>query len=449
MTANAGILTYLLGAFLSVFSHGYSAILPSAQHLLFLMAGIEMTLAGLYWALRGENLFVPLIQKSLVIGTFAYFVLNWPSVISAVLGGFIFVGQHAGSGGGGGTIVNLTNPSGIISQGFVAIAPITNTIHSLGTFAVGQKFMLGWAELLTLLAFFILGIQCFLTYLEFYIIAVLALILVPFGVFKHTAFLAEKSLGVIISHGVKLMVLAFIISAAAPVLGSLAAVLPASGVTIDQAFSIMLGAGAIAFLAWHAPGIAGGMMSGGPSLHAGTAASTGIAAGLGTMLGWNAAKGAAQQGLSATKAAVRGVGTAGTALARTAGGVTQAAQLGAATAMTDSGAAGRIAGAARGVGAYAMSPAQAVVTSIRNGVADAFNTGKLNAYRGTGGKTAAEVNRTPPTPPAGGSTSPQATTPAKPKPSAASQMSMAHMAQSAVPPTATGGAGISVPLNTP
>lgn len=431
MTANAGILTYLLGAFLSVFSHGYSAILPSAQHLLFLMAGIEMTLAGLYWALRGENLFVPLIQKSLVIGTFAYFVLNWPAVISAVLGGFIFVGQHAGSGGGGGTIVNLTNPSGIISQGFVAIAPITNTIHSLGTFAVGQKFMLGWAELLTLLAFFILGIQCFLTYLEFYIIAVLALILVPFGVFKHTAFLAEKSLGVIISHGVKLMVLAFIISAAAPVLGSLAAVLPASGVTIDQAFSIMLGAGAIAFLAWHAPGIAGGMMSGGPSLHAGTAASTGIAAGLGTMLGWNAARGAAQQGFNATKAGVSG-------LARTAGGVTQAAQLGAATAMTDSGAAGRIAGAARGVGAYAMSPAQAVATSIKNGVADAFQTGKLNAYRGTGGKTAAQVNRTPPAPP-----------PSAGRSSMANQMSSAHMVQSAIPPTATGGAGISVPLNTP
>ena len=431
MTANAGILTYLLGAFLSVFSHGYSAILPSAQHLLFLMAGIEMTLAGLYWALRGENLFVPLIQKSLVIGTFAYFVLNWPAVISAVLGGFIFVGQHAGSGGGGGTIVNLTNPSGIISQGFVAIAPITNTIHSLGTFAVGQKFMLGWAELLTLLAFFILGIQCFLTYLEFYIIAVLALILVPFGVFKHTAFLAEKSLGVIISHGVKLMVLAFIISAAAPVLGSLAAVLPASGVTIDQAFSIMLGAGAIAFLAWHAPGIAGGMMSGGPSLHAGTAASTGIAAGLGTMLGWNAAKGAAQQGFNATKAGVSG-------LARTAGGVTQAAQLGAATAMTDSGAGGRIAGAARGVGAYAMSPAQAVATRIKNGVADAFNTGKLNAYRGTGGKTAAQVNRTPPAPP-----------PSAGRSSMANQMSSAHMVQSAIPPTATGGAGIGVPLNTP
>ena len=431
MSPNAGILTYILNAFLTVFSHGYSAILPSAQHLLFLMAGIEMTLAGLYWALRGENLFVPLIQKSLVIGTFAYFVLNWPMLIGAVLSGFIFVGQHAGSGGGGGAILSLTNPSAIISQGFAATKPIINTINALSPIQLGQLALLGWALIFTIISFFILGIQCFISYLEFYIIAVLALILVPFGVFKHTAFLAEKSLGVIISHGVKLMVLAFIISAATPVLATITNILPNTGVTADQAFSIMLAAMAIAFLAWHAPGIAGGMMSGGPSLHAGTAASTGIAAGLGTMLGWNAAQGAAQQGFNATKAGVSG-------LARTAGGATQAAQLGAATAMTDSGAAGRIAGAARGVGAYAMSPAQAVVTSIRNGVADAFQTGKLNAYRGTGGKTAAQVNRTPPTPPASAGRS-----------SMANQMSSAHMVQSAIPPTATGGAGISVPLNTP
>ena len=74
MTPDAGVLTYLLHSFLTVFSGGFGAVLPDAKRLLFLMAGIELTLAALFWALKGENLIVPLIQKSLMIGTFAYFV---------------------------------------------------------------------------------------------------------------------------------------------------------------------------------------------------------------------------------------------------------------------------------------------------------------------------------------------------------------------------------------
>lgn len=434
MTPDAGILTYILTSFLSVFSGGFGSVLPHAKHLLFLMAGIELTLAALFWALKGENLMVPLIQKTLVIGLFTYFVLNWPSLINAVLSGFVFTGQVAGSGGGGGSLLSLTNPSAIISQGFTAISPISAAIAALPWYSVGDLFLLGWAMIFTLIAFFIIGIQCFITYLEFYIVAVLALILVPFGVFKHTAFLAEKSLGIIISHGVKLMVLAFIISAASPVLASISTVLPAAGtVTIAQAYSILLASMAIAFLAWHAPALAGGMMSGGPSLNAGTAVGTAVSAGIGAGLGFAGARAAAGSiasgGASATMSAARGLGAASTA-----------GELGAATAaMGGAGVVGQTVGAARGVASAAtgaikgaaMSPAGAVVQSFKQ----AFSQGRLGGYKATGGKTAAQVNATPPTPPAstgGGNFA-----------------SAARMASSAVPPVAGAGPGISVPLNTP
>uniref|UniRef100_UPI0039F6F9AA type IV secretion system protein n=1 Tax=Sulfuriferula sp. GW6 TaxID=3345112 RepID=UPI0039F6F9AA len=431
MTPDAGILTYILSSFLSVFSGGFGALLPHAERLLFLMAGIELTLAALYWALKGENIIVPLIQKSLLIGTFAYFVLNWPALINYVLSGFIFTGQTAGAGGGGGPLLSLTNPSAIISQGFNAIAPISSTISALSWYEVGSLFLLGWALIFTLLAFFIIGIQCFITYLEFYIVAVLSLILVPFGVFKHTAFLAEKSLGVIISHGVKLMVLAFIVSAATPVLTAVSTVLPATGVTVSQAYSILLASMAIAFLAWHAPAVAGGMMSGGPSLNAGTAVGTAVSAGIGAALGAAgvsaAARTTASAGAQATMAGTRMVGAANTA-----------GQLGAATAaMGGAGPVGQAVGAVGGVaraagGAVsnaAMSPARAVVQTL----AQAYRDGRLTGYRATGGVTAAQTNRTPPTPP-------------KQPASATSAMSAIHLAKSAVPPTASAGPGISVPL---
>ena len=56
----------------------------------------------------------------------------------------------------------------------------------------------------------------FITVLEFYIGAVLALILVPFGVNRHTAFMAERAFGLVIAFGTKLMVLGFIIQRRKP-----------------------------------------------------------------------------------------------------------------------------------------------------------------------------------------------------------------------------------------
>ena len=74
-------------------------------------------------------------------------------------------------------------------------------------YSLGSLFMYGWAYIFTILAFFMLAIQVFITYLEFYLVAALSLILVPFGVFKHTAFIAERAFGSVVSFGVKLMVL--------------------------------------------------------------------------------------------------------------------------------------------------------------------------------------------------------------------------------------------------
>jgi type IV secretion system protein TrbL len=70
----------------------------------------------------------------------------------------------------------------------------------------------------TLLGYFIIAIQVFVTYLEFGIVSTLGLILIPFGVLKHTSFLCEKVFGAIISFGVKLMVLGLLVSITVPVL---------------------------------------------------------------------------------------------------------------------------------------------------------------------------------------------------------------------------------------
>jgi type IV secretion system protein TrbL len=199
MSATTGILTTLLNAFLAVFSAGPGHLAPAAARLLFLMAGIELTLAGIWWVLKGENVLVGLIQKTLLLCLFSFFVANWTTLINTVLDGFVWSGfTAAGSSPAAGAAL-IKDPSAIISQAFVSTQPIANEISSLKWYDLGSLFMYGWAYIFTIIAFFMLAIQIFITYLEFYLVAALSLVLVPFGVFKHTAFIAERAFGSVVS----------------------------------------------------------------------------------------------------------------------------------------------------------------------------------------------------------------------------------------------------------
>jgi hypothetical protein len=68
---------------------------------------------------------------------------------------------------------------------------------------------LAWA--LVLLAFFILAIQLFVTLIEFKLTTLAGFVLIPFGLFGKSAFMAERVLGNVISSGIKVLVLAVII----------------------------------------------------------------------------------------------------------------------------------------------------------------------------------------------------------------------------------------------
>jgi type IV secretion system protein TrbL len=426
MNADTGILTTLLNAFLAVFSAGPGHLAPAAARLLFLMAGIELTLAGIWWVLKGENVLVGLIQKTLLLCLFSFFVANWTTLINTVLDGFVWVGFTAGGSSPAAGVALIKDPSSVIGQAFVVTQPIENEVNSLSWYSIGSLILLGWAYIFTILAFFMLAIQVFITYLEFYLVAALSLILIPFGVFKHTAFIAERAFGSVVSFGVKLMVLAFIIAAASPVLTAIS--LPAVP-TLQQAYMVMLAAMTIAFLSWHAPGIAAGMISGGPSLTAGSAVGFVASSALGALAGAAAASSVARSTaagtLSATKAAASGLGT-----------VRMGAQLSSASAQL--GGSGRLGQAAAGVagGASALArstaeagfrPARAAGTSI----AEAYKRGEVRAWK--------------PRPPIPAS-SPSASSPISAAHNIQNAMHAANTLRSVIPPEGGGGAGVSAPI---
>jgi type IV secretion system protein TrbL len=129
-------------------------------------------------------------------------------------------------------------------------------------------------------------------------------VLIPFGLFGKTAFAAERVLGNVISSGVKVLVLAVIVGIGSILFSQFTAGFGGNQPTIEDAMSMVLAALSLLGLGIFGPGIANGIVSGGPQLGAGAAVGTGLAAGgvvVASVAGAGLAAGAAGGALAAAR----------------------------------------------------------------------------------------------------------------------------------------------------
>jgi len=125
--------------------------------------------------MKGENVAVGLLQKTLLIGLFGFFVANWPMLINTVLDGFIWSGFTAAGSTPAAGLAVVKDPSSIVAQAFIVTA--ADRSEDQRSFLVRRwiAFLcMGGLTFLPSLAFFMLAIQIFVTYLEFYLVAALS-----------------------------------------------------------------------------------------------------------------------------------------------------------------------------------------------------------------------------------------------------------------------------------
>ena len=193
-----------------------------------------------------------------------------------------------------------------------------------------QITVLLFAWIVVLLAFFILAIQLFITLIEFKLTTLAGFVLIPFGLFGKTAFVAERVLGNVISSGVKVLVLAVIVGIGSTLFAQFTAGFGGNQPTIDNAMALVLGALSLLGLGIFGPGIANGIVSGGPQLGAGAAVGTGLAAGGAVVAGAGIAAGGVGLAGGAIMGTARGAATiaSGTASAYRSGGISGVAKAG-------------------------------------------------------------------------------------------------------------------------
>ncbi len=311
----------VIDQFLAVFSQyidsGFGLLHGEVAYLSATLIAIDMTLAGLFWAMGhggGEEVLAKLIRKTLYVGAFAYILQNFNTLAGIVFRSFAGLGLLAS--GSTVSIGNFLQPGRLAQVGVTAGQPILQQVGTMtaGITAVFSNLdmivvlLLAWV--IVVISFFILAVQLFVTLIEFKLTTLAGFVLVPFALWNKTAFLAEKVLGNVVSAGVKVLVLAVIVGIGSTIFGQFQTPAGADP-SLNHALALMLASLTMLGLGIFGPGIATGLVSGAPQLGAGAAAGTALgAAGLTVAGGAAIATGGAAVA-AGTRLAARGVvGTA-------------------------------------------------------------------------------------------------------------------------------------------
>ena len=327
---NTGVIDHFLNVFTRYIDGGFGLLGGEVGFIATTLIVIDVTLAALFWSWGAdEDIMARLVKKTLFVGIFAYIIGNWNNLARIVFESFAGLGLKAS--GTGFTTAQLLQPGKVAQTGLDAGRPLLDSISNLmGYWSFFENFIqiacmfFAWA--LVLLAFFILAVQLFVTLIEFKLTTLAGFVLIPFGLFGKSAFMAERVLGNVISSGIKVLVLAVIIGIGSTLFSEFTAGFGGATPTIDDAMAIVLAALSLLGLGIFGPGIANGLVSGGPQLGAGAAVGTGLAAG-GMVAAGAATVGAVASGGAALAGGVAAAARGGASLA---GGASTAYSLGAA-----------------------------------------------------------------------------------------------------------------------
>lgn len=305
-TADPAALDQFISAFTGQVGSGFGAIAGPVQGVLATLVVISITISAILWAIdETQNIMAALVRKILLIGFFAWLVTNWHSLTLTVINGFAKLGLQAS---GGGSIGDFTRaPTKAVEAGLSVVIDLIKYIGDLAQQNAGFGALMhidmiivaAVAAIGILLAFIILAIEIAVTIIEFYIVTLIAFVVVPFGVLSQTSFLAEKAIGYVVSVGFKFMALAVIAGVGINIFETYTL---SPQPTVAEEAGLLLSAIFLMMLSLKVPAIAGAMISGGPQLNTGGSlmGAAGVAAGAaGVGLAARAAGGAVASGCAA------------------------------------------------------------------------------------------------------------------------------------------------------
>lgn len=385
-SASLGFGGKLMGKFVEVLNGFEAVIRPAALSLFVTLMSIEAAVWAYKQLINDSGELGALVMKFtwniVIFGFFAWLIMNSHMLMTAIIQTFFKIGQNA-------TGLGPLDAVSMLSLG-VETALTIPAAADIGMMSMLDKPLVVLtaiiAEVLILVAFFVVAAQLVMAQVEAMIVIAAAPIILAFGALSYTRDIATKVLSHALGTGVKVLTIYILAGVMAKMGPEMSAVLKANGAQLmsspGQLLEVIGIAGLMTLLAFFIPTVAGAMLSGQASMSGNSAITStmGIAAG-GAALG-AAAIGGAQQAAGALASGATGA-VAGAA------GLTQAlsAGLGSAADMGLSG--GAAAGHALGqVAGHGMSMAASGIGEAVAGGGKAFGDKVASS---TGGQIAQRI----------------------------------------------------------
>lgn len=267
-------------------------IMPYALKILGFLTVIEMV-STLMFKLNGDHIHY-LVHSILKTGFFIFLIINWingsTSLANSLFTFFENLGIIAsnfnanvspiglGDDNSGAKLVAeniMGNAALIIGKAFGEGGEATGVIDAVkNTVSSGGLNILSWffyklTALVIFVVMFLTVAELILTRLEFWTVALIAVILIPFGASQYTRFLFERCIGAVFNLGIKMCMVSFICYVSQPLLQGLVKGISAdkSGVeNIVIMIACLGGCWTIYLLAKKVPQIVTGLLNGSPSL---------------------------------------------------------------------------------------------------------------------------------------------------------------------------------------
>lgn len=165
---------------------------------------------------REEDVLMTMVKKLIIYGVFLTLITHYDKVVlETFLNGAVQLGNRVT----GSTAISL-----VISplSFFYKILTLASPAFKIGTLgAVAIDAVLDIESIPVTLMFFIIGLffsalllsyELAMMFVEFYIVGITAIVLLPFGVFYKTRGLAYKAISAVFGQGLKIMVMTFLLN---------------------------------------------------------------------------------------------------------------------------------------------------------------------------------------------------------------------------------------------
>jgi P-type conjugative transfer protein TrbL len=253
MPIDPGAVTLVQTAFLQHINSAFLIVTGYGLRLLYLLVTLEVVVFGLMWALRQDLGWGELVIKVLQIGLIFFLLQNSTWIFSVIIKSFAEIG---------GVVANVKdlakiifNPAQIWHYGYDFSLSLLRAA-ALGS-SIGLVLIEVFLGLGILLTFGLLGIQIVIQVVGFYLVALMALIFLPFGAFSPTGDLFGKALQNVFKAGIRVMVLIVVIGISILVFENFGAIDFGEGselsYNINQPLALFFTALLFLCLAWRLP----------------------------------------------------------------------------------------------------------------------------------------------------------------------------------------------------